>query len=100
RWKESVADHSKAIDLVPNNLQLHLCRGRAYAHLEEWPKAAEDLSVVLKLPNAGENAWYEYALLRLQLGQKENDQKACAQMLERYGKTAKPATANLLAWTC
>src|SRR5206468_298983 len=34
------------------------------------------------------------------LGQKENYQKACAQFLERHGRTTKIDSTNLLAWTC
>lgn len=96
RWKESVADHSKAIELAPKNLQLHICRGRAYARLEEWQKAAEDLALGLRSVNGTESIWYEFALLRLQLGQKASYQKACADMLYRYGNKA--AAAEILTW--
>src|SRR5204863_35529 len=79
RWTESVTDHTRAIELQPTNLQLYTCRGRAYAELEEWQKAAEDHAVGLKLPSADQRAWFAYALLRLHLDQKETYQKACAQ---------------------
>src|SRR5207248_661844 len=93
RWKESAADHSRAIELAPENLQLRICRGRAYAQFDEWKKAAEDLAVGSMSPGADARVSYEYALVRLQLGEKAGYQKACAQLLERYGKTAGPGSA-------
>jgi tetratricopeptide (TPR) repeat protein len=54
---------------------------------------------VLKSPDADEQAWYKYALLCLQLGQKESYQKASARMLERFGQSAGTNAAFLTVWT-
>ena len=94
----AIAAYSRSIELAPEKLEWHIRRGSAYAQMNEWPKAAEDFEVGRQLANP--EAWYLYAMLRLQLGQNENYQKACTELLERYLKTAKIDSTNLLAWTC
>src|SRR5262249_20794698 len=70
-----------------------LATGREQEAEPVWQKAAENLAARLKSPDADARAWYEYALVRLQLGQNEEYQKACAKMLERFGSSASAENA-------
>src|SRR5262249_13824808 len=42
QWAQAVADHSRAIQLAPQRLDYHVCRGRAYLRTGEMDKAEED----------------------------------------------------------
>jgi tetratricopeptide (TPR) repeat protein len=99
QWHEAFADYGEAIELAPDVLLMRTCRATDYAEIEEWSKAAEDLAAVLESPDADDEAMYEYALLCLQLGQKESYQNACTRMLERFGQSAGTRAAFWAVWT-
>jgi serine/threonine protein kinase/tetratricopeptide (TPR) repeat protein len=62
-----------------------------------WQTLADRIATRLSLLRVV--GWYEYALLRSHLGQREKYQDACAQLLERFGPSANAADAYLIAWT-
>ena len=64
-----------------------------------WRKAAEGLAMRLKSPGADVGAWYQYALVRLQLGEQEHYRKACAQMLERFDQPTSADVSYWIVWT-
>jgi tetratricopeptide (TPR) repeat protein len=99
RWKESVADHTRAIELAPQSPQLHICRGSAYAELEEWQKAAEAFEHVTTTWPDFPAAWYNLALLELRRGDRAGYGKVCSNMLERE-RLANADAAYWTAWTC
>src|SRR5262249_19631487 len=86
RLREVAASYVDFADFV-------LATGREQEAEPVWQKAAENLAARLKSPDADARAWYEYALVRLQLGQNEEYQKACAKMLERFGSSASAENA-------
>jgi tetratricopeptide (TPR) repeat protein len=87
------------IDLQPGQGQLHGRRGRAYAQLGLWQKAARDYAKATALePN---NIWWahEHAGIRLMCGDTEGYRQTCARLFQRFGQTTDPTTAYLVART-
>src|SRR5262249_49502785 len=100
RWKESLTDHSRAIDLSPKNPQLHICRGRVHAQLEEWQKAAAAFERATTLKPDYPLAWYNLALAELQRGDRAGYREVCSRMHETFGRSASADAAFWTAWTC
>jgi tetratricopeptide (TPR) repeat protein len=90
----------KAIELAPKNLPLHLCRGRAYAELEEWQNAATAFEHATTLKPDSPVAWYNLALVELQRGDRAGYRKVCSRMLERFGPSASADHIYWMIWTC
>src|SRR6266849_1737869 len=42
QWAQAVADHSRAIQLAPQRVDYHVCRGRAYLRTGQMDKAEQD----------------------------------------------------------
>ena len=100
RWKESLTDHSRAIDLAAENPQWHIGRGRVYAQLEDWQKAAAAFEHATTLKPDSPLAWYNLALAELQRGDRASYRKVCSRMLENFGQSASADAAFWTAWTC
>src|SRR5262249_9230095 len=100
RWKESVADHTRAIELEHRNPHLHICLGNAYAQLEEWQKASEAFERATTSLPAYPLACYSLAMLELRRGDRAGYRKVCSTMLERFERPGYPGDAYWIAWTC
>jgi tetratricopeptide (TPR) repeat protein len=76
-------------------------RGFAHATLGQWDEAARLYAKATEEGPAADLAtWRGHALLCLQQGDQEGYRKACAAMVERFGKTTDVWTANGVAWAC
>jgi tetratricopeptide (TPR) repeat protein len=68
-----------------------LLQGEAFAARQDWPKAADAYARVLKRgPTDNGHFWFEYAALLLLSGDRPGYAKACAHMVETYGKAGGP----------
>ncbi len=83
QWDRSLADFSQAVQLRPDYLAVRTLRGFVFAELGRWEEASADLERACTFPQA-RSAWSAYALVRLQLGDREGYRKACATLLERF----------------
>lgn len=93
----------------------------AHAELAQWKEAARlfakaaeartaerrsqtlvqvEIAVAAEEDEAECALWHKYALLALYLGDSAGYRKTCVTVLERFGKTTFPATANAVAWMC
>jgi WD40 repeat protein/tetratricopeptide (TPR) repeat protein len=88
------------IKAKPREWSLRLRRGRAYAELGQWDKASADFAKAAETNEATETVFLDHGLLRLQLADQAGYRRACARMLERFGRTEDAETANSLAWAC
>ena len=98
--EKALADFNKAIELEPKNADVWA--GRAHFSLQQakWDPAIADLSKAVELKPEQTNLWYQRALARVPAGGAEDYRKDCAEMLQRFGQTEKPADAHWVAWTC
>ena len=85
---------------MPKNLQLHICRGNAYAQLDEWQKAGAAFEHATTLKPDYPRAWYNLAMLELQRGDRAGYRKVCSRMLERFDRPPNADAAYWVAWTC
>jgi WD40 repeat protein len=72
----------------------------AHAELGQWDDAARLYGEVVKGPSAAPNVWNAHAMLLLRRGDRPGYARACASMLQRFGKTSHGPTAIFVAWTC
>jgi serine/threonine-protein kinase len=97
---QAIADYSKALAVDPRHPKALPNRIRAYATLGQWANAAADYPRLLELDPNDHWRWYRAAALYLQIGDTEAYDRACWQMLERFGNTDHPAVAEQTAKTC
>jgi WD40 repeat protein/serine/threonine protein kinase/tetratricopeptide (TPR) repeat protein len=78
-----------------------LGRGRYYADRGEWDKAAADYAAVFEweLPK-DPFAWFEYAYLRIRVGDAEGYRALCDRMRQQFGQSSNVDDIALLAHTC
>jgi tetratricopeptide (TPR) repeat protein len=62
-------------------------RARTHAGRREWARAVDSYTRALKLlPGDDGEFWFEYAAVRLLSGDRDGYRRACAHMVERFGK--------------
>jgi WD40 repeat protein/Flp pilus assembly protein TadD len=99
-WFGVVFHASRLLEAQPGQWRVHDLRGRAYAQLREWDRAAADLAAAVKLGADDRRTWTHFARVSLQRGDRQAYRRVCAQALERFGATRDPAMANTIAWIC
>jgi tetratricopeptide (TPR) repeat protein len=76
-------------------------RGRLCAEAAQWKRAAADFSRAFERePPRDANVWFEYAYLRLQVGDAEGYRKLCEKMFKQFGSGRAVDDIALLAHTC
>jgi serine/threonine protein kinase/WD40 repeat protein/tetratricopeptide (TPR) repeat protein len=95
----AIADCSKGIELRRDYAWFWAGRGGARAALGRWGPARADLARATELAPQ-ELFWCYRALAELGAGNAAEYRKLCATALERFGNTADPGTAWVLAWAC
>jgi tetratricopeptide (TPR) repeat protein len=85
QWQRLWADVAALLAADPRD------QGLAYAARREWDRAAGCYKRVLErdAPESG-HFWFEYAAVLLLSGDRKGYERACAHMVERYGKTPGP----------
>ena len=64
-----------------------------------WDEATAEYAKAIGLRPADYRPWYYYTRVRLAVGDSKGYRKACEDLLERFGQTEDPGTANIVAWT-
>jgi serine/threonine-protein kinase len=71
-------------------------QGEAFGARRDWAKAADGYAKALKrVPTDDGHFWFEYAALLLLSGDRAGYEKACAHMIETYGKPGGPRSFHL-----
>jgi tetratricopeptide (TPR) repeat protein len=96
RKDEAGKDFARARELDVSELAL----AEAYSSAGQWDDAATIFGRAVEARDATAPVWHRHALLCLRRGDANGYRKACAAMLERYGKTPGLVYANDVAWTC
>lgn len=84
----------------PNDWQLAYLQGVLHAQLDQWSQAEMALAVAKKLNPEYVEIWYNDALVRVAQGKQREYHEVCQAMLERFGSTKDPLTANRLLYAC
>jgi tetratricopeptide (TPR) repeat protein len=75
--------------------------GQTRAYVGQWVVAAAAFAKAFELAEPMRPLlWFEYAYLRLQVGDREGYRKLCRRMHERFGRSGKQWGSILLAHTC
>src|SRR5207248_1859620 len=91
---------SRLLEADPANALDWGRRGNIHAVLGRWEQAAADYARAVELEADQAGIWNLHALVRLRSGDMAGYRRACSGMLERFGGTEDPSTANTVAWTC
>jgi tetratricopeptide (TPR) repeat protein len=86
--------------LFPEFPESYRDRAIIYLQEEQWEKAAADLRKIIKLGEQDPHIPTWYALALAGAGDVAGHRKACAMLLEKFGKTENAFTANNVAWAC
>src|SRR5262249_29852770 len=92
------ADYGKVIELSPNDADAWASRGRAYAELGQWDKAASDFSRAIAQGHEDPSAFRDLALARLGAGDVANYKKVCERIAKRFGNSRTAGQA--VGWIC
>jgi tetratricopeptide (TPR) repeat protein len=91
---------SEIIDALPDFPGAYSQRGRSYAKVEQWKKAASDFAQAVKLGPEEAVYRYRHALVLLRQGDTGGYRSVSAAGLVQFARTEKPDEAHWLAWTC
>jgi WD40 repeat protein len=100
QWFAAAWHLNPLIAAAPADPELWKERGRAHANLEQWEKASLDFAKASQLAKRDLQAWTDYTLLRLHLGDEKGYRQACALLLKRWGAANDPQTLNTVVWIC
>ena len=100
RWKGASADHSKAIDLEPEDATHWIDRGDVYAELELWDRASADYSKAAELGDWKWQAITGLAKVKLAKNDADTYRKACDDLLGKINRDDKTGDDISVAWTC
>jgi WD40 repeat protein/tetratricopeptide (TPR) repeat protein len=100
RQKEALEHFTRLLEQNPRIWHGWTARASLYAELGQWDRAKADYARAISLTDDFLEARLYHALLLLHRGDKAGYRKACATMLQRFGKTTSATTANSVAWAC
>jgi serine/threonine protein kinase/Tfp pilus assembly protein PilF len=112
RWSEVIglakqqpAETNRALEKLlpagPRHVSDWVRRGLYYVQLGQWDKAARDYDEAIRHgANSPEEHWHVYAQLCRRAGRRDDYQRACAEMLARFGHTENPRTAYHTVAAC
>jgi WD40 repeat protein len=96
---QAVADYSQSIALGAEGFEVWQDRARSYVAQGQWDKAAPDYRKAADL-GAPPQELSAYAQERFKTGDTGEYRRACAVLLDAFGRTRDPAAANTIVWTC
>ena len=100
QWADAVTHLDEIIKVERARWTFRVDRGRAYAELAKWDKAADDLSQALRLDPQNQRNAFHLAALLAQLGDIDVYHQHCRTMLSRWGNTGNPLVADRTAKVC
>ena len=87
RWSSAYAEFARAQELKPDLPQIYIFRQWMYEGLGLWERAADDGAKYVALAEGTgwwSLHWYQYALLRLHVGDEDGYRDACRRMLRQF----------------
>jgi tetratricopeptide (TPR) repeat protein/serine/threonine protein kinase len=99
QYDSALVDLNEAVKLDPRNMAALNNRGFAHVNLRQYDKALADWNQVIEINPSNRMLWCSRALVLLQLEDRARYRKACAAMLEQFGRTTSREEANLTVWT-
>jgi WD40 repeat protein/tetratricopeptide (TPR) repeat protein len=97
--EQAVAYYAQAIALGAEGFEVWQDRAKVFVAQGQWDKAAPDYHKAADL-GAGPGELSEYAQGRLRAGDTGEYRRACAVLLDAFGRTRDPAAAITIVWTC
>ncbi len=95
-----IVEVTEAIKRKPEDAELWFRRADLYARRGRWQEAADDLAKGLDLAPENHWHWYRSACLQLQIGNQEEYDRHCREMLRRFGETRTAHIAERVAKIC
>jgi serine/threonine-protein kinase len=88
RLDEAIGHFQQALQLDPNLAVASHYQGMAHAARKEWNKAVRCYERALKANSVtGGHIWFEFAAALLLSGDQKGYEKACAHLIDQYGKS-------------
>jgi Tfp pilus assembly protein PilF len=100
QWFAALFHLNRLIDAQSDGSDLHIRRAFAHAELEQKDKAARDFAKAMESAPTEVEPWHRFACQRLHRRDREGYRKVCRHLLDHFGKTQDPETANDVAWVC
>jgi tetratricopeptide (TPR) repeat protein len=101
QWDQAESNFAQAVQLRPDNSYTLLERGRMYVRLGLWRLANADLERAYRLQEpARAQTFYDYAVLRLFVGDRKGYDRVCTRMFERFGQNPDDTDLYLVAAAC
>lgn len=105
RWTEqALVEYEKLIPQIPNDphLRLEAHRCRAYVHIRHHRlrEAEQEFALARAMTPDDPALWYFQAVADLGAGQRGKYREICQGMLQRFGATSNPRTANWVLLAC
>jgi Flp pilus assembly protein TadD len=100
KWEEAVAAYRRAIELQPNWAPPHGGLGFALAHLGRPGEALAAYRRAIELDPDAPDIWNHMATLWAQARDRAAYRGHCRRILDRYGRTTDPLTAERTAKAC
>jgi tetratricopeptide (TPR) repeat protein/tRNA A-37 threonylcarbamoyl transferase component Bud32 len=91
---------ARVSDRRPGDGHLWIARGRLHASRREFGAAVADYARVTDSRPPEDHVWLEYASLLLLTGDEDGYRRACAQLIEHYGRTKDAGVGLDLARVC
>jgi WD40 repeat protein/Flp pilus assembly protein TadD len=99
-WSKAIGDYSEGIKRGSKDIDIWQFRGLCYAELGRWAEAEADLSKAIELKPDEARLWDRKAMVCLLAGNAEGYRQMTRKLVERFGQTRDPDTANIVAWAC
>jgi tetratricopeptide (TPR) repeat protein len=96
----AAGDHAAAVRLGADESGLWQQRAELHTRFAQWPDAAAAFARLLELKPHEPELWHHAALTTLAAGDVDGYCRLCTRLVDRFGKTATPAQAGAMAWTC
>ena len=93
RSKEAIALIERDVATFPDDALVYATLGHIRARMGQWDQAAADFGKSLYLQPTDPDPWYCAAAVYLARGDTESYRRACAGMLEQFGKPNSPVGA-------
>jgi WD40 repeat protein/serine/threonine protein kinase/tetratricopeptide (TPR) repeat protein len=100
QWDAAEAAFDEATRARPFNMAIVVERGDLYAHRALWSQAAAYYATKAKQYPDVAPLHYCHVLSLLASGDESGVRWACSELLDRFGSSTGPLTANDLAWYC
>jgi tetratricopeptide (TPR) repeat protein len=99
-WAKAPQTFARLMESRPNDARLWTAMGRHHALRDEWQQAAEDFSHGIASAPPESEEWFEYAALRLIVGDLAGYEAFLRQVRSRVGDAPDPFVAYVLARIC